>query len=58
MSGLTIFHNKYDIKEKSSATVLVGYLEGTWRNLRFPLILVVNFYYIINKLIILVSGPH
>jgi hypothetical protein len=35
----------------SSATVFLGYL-------MFSLILTVDFYYIINKLIILVSSPH
>jgi hypothetical protein len=35
---------------KSSTTVFLGYL-------RFPLILVINFYYAINKLIILVPDP-
>jgi hypothetical protein len=43
---------------KNSATVFLGYLGGTWRNLRFHLISVINFYYVINKLIILVPGPH
>jgi hypothetical protein len=28
------------------------------RYLRFPLISAVDFYYVINKLIILVPGPH
>jgi hypothetical protein len=31
-----------------------GYLGGNWRYLKFLLITIVNFYYIINKLIILV----
>jgi hypothetical protein len=30
--------------------MFMGYLKGIWRNLRFLLISVVNFYYIINKL--------
>jgi hypothetical protein len=34
--------------------VFLGYLRGTCRYLRFSLISVVDFYYIINKLIILV----
>jgi hypothetical protein len=38
--------------------VFVEYLGGTWRKLRFYLILVVIFYYVINKLIILVSDPY
>jgi hypothetical protein len=35
----------------SSATVFLGYQRCNWRNLRFPLISAVNFYYVINKLI-------
>jgi hypothetical protein len=34
--------------------VFVGYLRGIWRNVRFILISAVNFYYVINKLIILI----
>jgi hypothetical protein len=42
--------------------VFLGYLRGTWRYLsgtphRF-FILIINFYYVINKLIILVHDPH
>jgi hypothetical protein len=39
---------------KSSATVFLEYLRGNWRYLRFSLISVIDFYYVINKLIILV----
>jgi hypothetical protein len=42
----------------SSATVFLGYLGGTWRYLSFLLISVINFYYVISKLIILVPVPH
>jgi hypothetical protein len=42
----------------SSATVFLGYLRGTRRYLRFPLISAVDFYDIINKLILLVPGPY
>jgi hypothetical protein len=38
----------------SSATVFLGYLRGNWRYLRFSLISAVDFYYVINKLIMLV----
>jgi hypothetical protein len=38
--------------------VFLVYLRGNWRYLIFLLISVINFYYVINKLIILVSGPH
>jgi hypothetical protein len=38
--------------------VFLGYLRGTWRYLMFSLISAVNFYYDINKLIILIPGPH
>jgi hypothetical protein len=46
------------ISFKSSITVFLGCLRGNWRYLRFPLISVVNFYYVINKLIILASDSH
>jgi hypothetical protein len=42
----------------SSTTLFLGYLRGTWRNIRSSLISAANFYYIINKLIILVPDPH
>jgi hypothetical protein len=42
----------------SYAVVFVGYLVGMWRKLRFPLISAVNFYYVIDKLIILAFSPH
>jgi hypothetical protein len=38
--------------------VFLGYLRVIWRYLRFSLIIVVDFYYVINKLIILISDPH
>jgi hypothetical protein len=38
--------------------VFLEYLRGIKRNLRVFLISVINFYYIINKLIILVSNSH
>jgi hypothetical protein len=41
-----------------SKRVLLRCFWGTWRYLRFPLISAIDFYYVINKLIILVSGPH
>jgi hypothetical protein len=44
--------------DKSSATVFLGYLRGTSRYQSFSLISAVNFYYIINKLIILVPSLH
>jgi hypothetical protein len=44
--------------KKSSATVFLVYLTGIWKYLRFSLISAVDFYYIINKLIILVPDPH
>jgi hypothetical protein len=43
---------------KSFSTVFVRYLGGIGRNLKFSLISIVNFYYVINKLIILISDPH
>jgi hypothetical protein len=42
----------------SSGTVFLGYLCGNWRYPRVPLISVINFYYIINKLIILVLSTY
>jgi hypothetical protein len=42
----------------SSATMFLGYLRGTWRYLKFSLISVVDFYYVINKLIILILDAH
>jgi hypothetical protein len=39
----------------SSITVFVGYLETIWRN---PFNLTCYFYYIINKLIILIHDSH
>jgi hypothetical protein len=42
----------------SSATVFLGYLRDTWRYIMFPLISAVDFYYVINKLIILIPNPH
>jgi hypothetical protein len=48
-----------EIFNLSSATVFLGYLRGTWRDLMFPLISDVNFYYyVINKSIILIPHPH
>jgi hypothetical protein len=38
--------------------MFLEYLEGNWRYLRISLISVIIFYYVINKLIILVSDPH
>jgi hypothetical protein len=38
--------------------MFLGYLRGNWRYIMFPLISAIDFYYIINKLIILVSGSH
>jgi hypothetical protein len=46
------------VSNKSSATLILGYLRGTWRYLRFPLISAIDFYHVINKLIILVSDSH
>jgi hypothetical protein len=43
---------------KSSAMVFLGYLRVICRYLRFSLISTVDFYYIINKLIILIPDPH
>jgi hypothetical protein len=42
----------------SSATVFLGYLRGTLRYIRSHLISAVDFYCVINKLIILVPEPH
>jgi hypothetical protein len=42
----------------SSVTVFLEYLRGTWSYLRSLLISAVDFYYVINKLIILVLDPH
>jgi hypothetical protein len=42
----------------SFAIVFLGYLRGTWRYLRFLLITIVDFYYVINKLIILLYDSH
>jgi hypothetical protein len=50
--------NHTNVSNKSSATVFLGYLRGNWRYLRFSLISAVDFYYIINKLIILVPDPY
>jgi hypothetical protein len=41
---------------KSSITVFLMYLGGTY--LRFHLISAINFYYVINKLIILIYNTH
>jgi hypothetical protein len=38
--------------------IVFWYLGGNRRNLRFHLILTVNFYYIINKLIILIPDSY
>jgi hypothetical protein len=38
--------------------VFLWYLRGIWWYLRFSLILTVDFYYVINKLIILVPDSH
>jgi hypothetical protein len=38
--------------------VFMGYFGVSQRNLMFSLMSTVNFYYVINKLIILVSGSH
>jgi hypothetical protein len=38
----------------SYAMVFLGYLRGIWRYLRFLLISTIDFYYVINKLIILI----
>jgi hypothetical protein len=35
-----------------------GVFEVLKRYLRFSLILIINFYHVINKLIILISGPY
>jgi hypothetical protein len=42
----------------SCATVFLGYLRCVWRNIMFLLISAINFYYVINKLIILVPNSH
>jgi hypothetical protein len=42
----------------SSVTVFLWCLRDNWSNLRFHLISVINIYYIINKLIILVYDQH
>jgi hypothetical protein len=42
----------------SFAIVFMGYLRGIWRYLRFLLITAVDFYYVINKLIILLYDSH
>jgi hypothetical protein len=42
------------IRTKSSAMVFLEYMRGTGRYLRFSLISTVDFYYVINKLIILI----
>jgi hypothetical protein len=46
------------INERVMLRYFWGYLGGISRNLRFSLFSVVIFYYVINKLIILVSVPH
>jgi hypothetical protein len=38
--------------------VFLGYLRGNRRYLRFYLISTVDFYYVINKLIILILDPY
>jgi hypothetical protein len=38
--------------------VFLVYLRGNWRYLRSPLISAVDFYCVINKLIILVPGSY
>jgi hypothetical protein len=43
---------------KISIMIFLRYLIGNGRYLRFSLISVVDFYYVINKLIILISDPH
>jgi hypothetical protein len=51
---MTVKFVRFPLKIKSFAMVFLRYLICTWRNLSFSLIYSVNFYYIINKLIILV----
>jgi hypothetical protein len=51
-----MFHYKQP-KNLSSAMVFLGYL-SVWEVPEFFLISVINFYYVINKLIILVPDPH
>jgi hypothetical protein len=62
ISGLLCVELKYFVfllnLLESFATIFLGYLRGTWRNLMFHLISVINFYYVINKLIILLSDSH
>jgi hypothetical protein len=45
-----------NILYKVFATVFLWYLRGTWRYLNFFKISAVNFYYVINKLLVLVHG--
>jgi hypothetical protein len=58
LRGLHFFSNRWAVYNKSSATVFLGYLRGTWMYLMFFLISAVDFYYVIDKLIILVTNPH
>jgi hypothetical protein len=44
--------------EQSSAMRFLVYPGGNWKYLSFYLISIINFYYIINKLIILVAHSH
>jgi hypothetical protein len=48
----------FHIFKMSSATVFLGYLRGICRYLRSHLISAVDFYCVINKLVILVYGSH
>jgi hypothetical protein len=51
-------NTNFDVNQKISATVFLGYLRDIWRYIRFLLISAINFYYVFNKLIILVPDPH
>jgi tRNA A37 threonylcarbamoyladenosine biosynthesis protein TsaE len=53
-TNFTILDERQLIKER----FLLRCFWGSWRYLRFSLISAVDFYYVINKLVILVSGPH
>jgi hypothetical protein len=46
------------VRSPPAATVFLEYLTGIRRYLRFSLISTVDFYYVINKLIILVPASH
>jgi hypothetical protein len=51
---IEFYYSVFEIPER----YFLKYLRGNWRKLKFHLISAINFYYIINKLIILIPDLH